>query len=298
MAVSWGMLAAIVASLVLLKILASKSSGHTIGIALGALLLAAVVGSMIVRVRHNPTPGVDVLADASVEAVLAQEVTESNEELWDRLTKSRINLSAGQVEDKATAPMETKEEAKGDTGTEATVAKPDWVENPPKRMGNVYRRVVTSDQYSTVEECHFQLEAKLREAVRERMQTLVDSGADSLHQAPEPDSIGIGLDFIMREICQDEYTETTEASFGEMKRVHVLMEFNPAVETQLRMAWMRHERIHRLRVVGVFVAGTLSLLAGAYGLLQFDTWTRGYYTKRLLLGASAAIIVAVVLLLS
>ena len=36
--------------------------------------------------------------------------------------------------------------------------------------------------------------------------------------------------------------------------------------------------------------GVLGLLGLCYGLLKVDTWTKGYYTKRLFLGVPAAII--------
>jgi hypothetical protein len=52
-------------------------------------------------------------------------------------------------------------------------------------------------------------------------------------------------------------------------------------------------------VVAKFAALVLAALASIYGLLQIDTLTRGYYSKRLLVGASAAIIaIAVALFVS
>jgi hypothetical protein len=43
-------------------------------------------------------------------------------------------------------------------------------------------------------------------------------------------------------------------------------------------------------VVGAGAGSILGLLGLIYGLLKVDTWTRGYYTKRLFLGVPAAII--------
>ena len=51
--------------------------------------------------------------------------------------------------DKSTTTPETDEPAR---------AKPDWVKSPPKRVGDSYRRVIKSDPFATVEECHKQLD--------------------------------------------------------------------------------------------------------------------------------------------
>ncbi|NOY28916.1 MAG: hypothetical protein GXP28_01710 [Planctomycetes bacterium] len=198
-----------------------------------------------------------------------------------RLTKSRIDLG--------------EERSVGEEGgeqdqdrAESTPAKPDWVNHPPKRVGNVTRRVVASDPFSTVEECHAQLEGLLQGAVHERLQDLIGEGPEFL--SPQ-----IGLGYIVQEICQDEFTETVSASFGEMRRMHVLMEFNPAVDAYLLAAQEKTERRHRLGVVGQFAAAVVGLLLLVYGLLKFDTWTHGYYTKRLLVGVPGVIIAVAVL---
>ena len=280
--------------------LATKASGRTIGIFLGAFILLmmsswlfmrassqkAAVGTTSVQLTQLAEPNIK-----SHEVASSEPLGTSNQELWDRLTRSRIDLS-----DEKNA-KEEKDQASEEDRSESKPAKPDWVTNPPKRVGNVYRRVVTSDLYSTTEECQLHLEWQLQEAVRERIEALVSEGAERSTLVPEPDSFGVSIGYIMREICKDEYTETVDASFGKMKRVHVLMEFTPAVEKQLQITWQRFERRRRLTVVGMYAGLVLGLLASIYGLLQFDTWTRGYYTKRLLVGVPAVIIAVVVLAL-
>ena len=110
--------------------------------------------------------------------------------------------------------------------------------------------------------------------------------------------MGIGLDYIMSEICREEYTETVSSSVGDMKRVHVLMEFDSAIDNHLRAAWQRYERLDRLSSVGGIAGLVLAGLATVFGLLKFDTWTRGYYTKRLLIGVPSAIIAIILLLIT
>ena len=102
--------------------------------------------------------------------------------------------------------------------------------------------------------------------------------------------MGVGIDYIRREIAKDEYVETVERSFGPMKRLHTLVEFTPSVDRELRERWEAHEREERLMAVGGVGGLAVSAVGLAYGLLKIDTWTKGYYTKRLFLGVPAAII--------
>ena len=74
-----------------------------------------------------------------------------------------------------------------------------------------------------------------------------------------------------------------------MKQVHVLMEFTPHREHLLE-SWQNYLRRYRLTSVAQSRAVSWPLWPSSIGMLQFDTWTRGYYTQRLLWGVPAAII--------
>jgi hypothetical protein len=117
---------------------------------------------------------------------------------------------------------------------------------------------------------------------------------------PAPDfgeyPLGITIDYIRREIAKDEYLETVERSFGPMMKLYTLLEFTPAVDRELTARWDNYRRQERLASVGVGAASVLASLALAWGLLRFDTMTKGYYTKRLFIGVPAAIISLVSLL--
>jgi len=288
------------AVLVLLLNLATKASGRVIGIVLGAVVLSIVIWGFI---HDNLQSDVEPAVETSLTAISAvpssAEPNISNQELWDKLTQTRIDLGEEKTTDNKNEEKEQASEAdKAENKPEQLnkPPKPDWLENPPKRMGNLYRQVVSSEPFYSVKECDQQLEILLLEAVRERLQTLASDGVSQSVLLPDLNSFGISQSYISREICKDEFTETVSFSLGEMKRVHVLMEFSPVVEDHLLATWKQHERRHRLGVVGKFAALALSLLASVYGLLQFDTWTRGYYTRRLLVGVPVVIIMAVVLL--
>ena len=55
-------------------------------------------------------------------------------------------------------------------------------------------------------------------------------------------------------------------------------------------------RSERFAVVGAGAGSVLGLVGLALGLLKVDTWTKGYYSKRLFLGVPAAIIGGLALL--
>ena len=179
-----------------------------------------------------------------------------------------------------------------DTGPVASGERPDWVVHPPKRVGNTYQRVVESGPFRTVDECHQELEEKLRRVIYHRM---VSAGAD----APDYrdfslaalETLGIGNDYIYREICRDEYVESMEASFGPMVRVYLLLVFDPPIEKHLGDLWREYQVDQRFRSVAFLSVAGLLLLGAVYGLLKFERWTRGVYDSRhLLLGAPVAII--------
>ena len=188
--------------------------------------------------------------------------------------------------------------AEADAYPAASGERPNWVVHPPKRVGNSYRRVVASGPYRTVDECHQALEEKLRQAVCQR---LADAAADDpAYRDFTPAScadLGIGIDYIYREICRDEYVESMEASFGPMVQVHLLLEFDPPIEKYLGTVWRDYQVRQRLGIVVFLAAAVLLSLGLVYGLLKLDTWTRGYYSKRLLLGVPVVIIGLVTLFL-
>lgn len=215
---------------------------------------------------------------------------ESNEELWDRFTEPRIKLEP--TADEPAAESESDDAAEQiDHQT-----RPEWVDASPKLVGNVYCQVVSSGPYETVEECHAVLESTIQLAVVKRIRQLVGNGKASQVKIPDLQQIGISQEFIFREICVDEYVEEVDSSFGPMKDVHVQMEFSESVRNQLRQAWQVAKRQGRLMLVAQGAGLLLAGLAAVYGLLKFDTLTRGYYTQRLLWGSGAVIIVIAAIL--
>ncbi len=224
--------------------------------------------------------------------------------LWEKLTKSQIDLTSGSTEeDNIVLDPSDKEATEAVAKTFGLDAEgnmpPPWVITPPKAIGNVYRKSVASDPFVTEEECRRQLESEqLPQAVSHRIEQLVSGEAGYPVTVASPLPLGIGLDYIFREICVDDFTGEVNSSVGTMKKVHVLLEFNDSVDNELRHAWLNHERKTRLQSFGKYAGIILAALAAVYGLLRVDTWTRGYYSQQLLWGSAIAIIAVVFLLVN
>jgi hypothetical protein len=189
--------------------------------------------------------------------------------------------------------------------------RPDWVNSPRQHVGEVWREVLVTEEWSTEPECQRAADIGLLLKTYEHVQRLVGDSFDRRWPdyrliAGEPGEVnyrldqlrsaGITVDFIRREIAKAEYLETVNRSVGPMMKLHTLVEFTPSVDRDLRRYWDSYRRQARLAGVGLGAGGILSLLGLAYGLLKVDTWTKGYYTKRLFLGVPAAIISLVGLL--
>ncbi len=210
---------------------------------------------------------------------------------------SDAESTADPVAATGSAPPTTTTTAKP---SEPAAPLPAWIDDPPKRIGQVWREVIETDQYATVDECYRAADILMRLATYDHLarlvgmenhaegvlvsQSLFDGRLEAL------DRFGIGIDYIRREIAKDEHVEKTERSFGEMKKLHTLIEFSPAVDRELRARWDAFQRQERFAVVGVGAGSILGLLCLVWGLLKIDTATKGYYTKRLFLGVPAAII--------
>jgi hypothetical protein len=179
--------------------------------------------------------------------------------------------------------------------------RPSWVSKPAKRVGNVRRDVVTTDEYATVDECYWAADRLLQLKTYEHIQRLLGTAYDSNRAldlrsealSVEGDSpwvltqlnkAGITVDYIHREIAKDEYLEKVERSFGPMLKLYTLIEFPPSIDSELRQRWEASQRQERFASVGFGATSILGLLGLAWGLLKVDTWTKGYYTKRLFIG--------------
>lgn len=283
------------------------------------LLLVAVVGVFLLTVyawrgasshrtaaerAHSsagaPDADVSVIDDQSQGGRAATVRTRLNEnaslsELWDQLHRVRIDLD---VEESAADEPPARDAP--ESAPESAAGRPGWVDQPAERVGDVYQMKLTAGPWKELADCHRELEAKLRVAVEHRIQQLAGSQTRIPHvRVPTLEKMGLGIDYVLRDLCTEEYIETHKSqSFEDMKNVHVLLEFTRESDARLLRHWQDYQRQQRVFAVALGAGGVLGVLSLIYGLLRLDTWTRGYYTKRLLLGVPAAIIAFVLFLMA
>lgn len=165
-----------------------------------------------------------------------------------------------------------------------------WVDAPTGRAGQVYRTRVAVGDYATREECERDLPDALRQAVGRYVDRLIGAGAGERIMSRLP------LPYIHEHIVKEEWEEHREARFGEMVRLHELLEFDQAANTYLRDLHQQTLEVERLKYTAVGAGGLFGLLATIFGYLKLDTLTRGYYTGRLRVAAAAVLAVVAGLL--
>ncbi|MCA9262111.1 MAG: hypothetical protein KDA61_22995 [Planctomycetales bacterium] len=177
---------------------------------------------------------------------------------------------------------------------ESPAARPDWVDAPPKMIGDKERLVVQSGPYSTVEQCMKEMWGPLNMAVHRIIEEMHEPQSE-LWGGGVPSAVGLGItrEYVLRELCVDQFVETQVASFGEMKRLYLLLEVGQTHRQYIREMLNQHYRDDRVFVVATAGGGVLASLGALLSLLKFDAWTRGYYSKRLFIGGPVAIIALV-----
>jgi hypothetical protein len=232
-------------------------------------------------------------------------------------------VQANDTDDKlAPAKAEGEMQIAADGVVESTsVPRPAWVDEAPKTVGNVRRQVLVAGEFATREECDREMDLQLFRATCNRIRELSHAGEGPLSDTgPEfayttlpgqahpirgsefaAIQLGrsgiVGIDFIRREIAKQEFAETVNRSFGPMQKLYTQIEFTKIVDEELLRRWDVFRRSERFAQVGFGAGGVLGMIGLALGLMKVDTWTKGYYTKRLFLGVPAAIISGLALLL-
>ena len=101
---------------------------------------------------------------------------------------------------------------------------------------------------------------------------------------------GITIDYIHHEIARDEYLEESQRSVGPMLKLYTQIEFYAVGRQRTAPAMADQPAAGAIRVCRLGASGGAGLLGLAWGLLKVDTWTKGYYTKRLFIGVPLAVL--------
>lgn len=194
-------------------------------------------------------------------------------------------------------------------------APPAWINDPPKRTGDVRREVIVTDPFATDDECYHAGDVALMFKVGDRIEQLsgrhlfdtkLPSVAQEYDHSFRLNAMGITREFLRRElVAKDpgsnesrECLETVTSSVGPMKKLYMQIEFTPAIDRELLQFAEAHSRQERFAAVGFGAGSVLTLLTMVWGLLKIDTATKGYYTKRLFLGVPLAIIAGVIAIIT
>jgi hypothetical protein len=275
----------------------------------------------------SAAPSADAVAESAAQSELtsaaktlkaaAEQMSEAASEGW-LLTATRalVNVSAKKpaaakpAAQAASAAASVKAAGAGEAleGVSASAAtsqaktsaksrsKPDWVTNPAGLVGETRHVVVSVGPYQSLDECYLALEEKMCEVALGRVRELASVESGSTVNVANLQQIRVGTDYVLRELCIGEYDEVVHASFGPMRKAYALMAFTQPQDKWLLDRWKDFARRDRLTVLAILSGLTVGGVAFVYGLLKVDTWTRGYYSKRLFIGVPAAIIGVVTLI--
>lgn len=287
----------------------NRSGLGLVGLGIAGILVAGMFWG-VSRSERVDGPAA-VVGSAAVDS-LPEEVP--LDALWDRLTAPRIALdgkpgseapldSAGAKQ--ASESPAVEEESAGDDIAVApgdkprsgeSPERPKWLDAPPTLGDGLRREIVSTAPFATLKECHDELLVLISGKVRQRISVLTHGVGARGGVVPQLTRMSLRIDQLLDQIVVDQYIEPVDASFGDMLKAHVLLEFGPEVDERLIAAWQAYVRRDRLGAVAATAGACVGVVALAFGLLKLDTWTRGYYTKRLFLGVPAAIIGALALL--
>lgn len=142
---------------------------------------------------------------------------------------------------------------------ETTVARPAWIELPPRLRSGIYEIVVKSGPWTTPGECQKALEEAEAKAAAEYMDVYISPGAGQL--------IPLETQYIRTRLQTEEFDETIHASVGVMHQAFARLAFDGAVRDELRARWRRSIASERLWYVGGAAAATLLVIGSAFSYL-------------------------------
>lgn len=211
----------------------------------------------------------------------------------------------------ASTSEESKTEESGDTDAEAAAAEtlavsndlvqpsepttadnklPEWVKNPEKSVPHVYRRLIESDWRDSADTCQRHNAIKIEQAVHEYVQELANEHTYGAY-VPSLAELGVTPRYIREQILKEHhYASRDFAHQSGMVNLYQQLEFDSRVSEDLASRWRTYARQQNVAGIAVVSGSVLAALAGVLGLIKLDTYTKGFYTKRLFIGVPAAII--------
>lgn len=141
-----------------------------------------------------------------------------------------------------------------------TEAQPNWVDAPPRAVGDVYRMSIAVGPYTTRAECDAQLPTALQEALDRYVEACL--GDEEVRRR-----IVLPTDYLRR-LVKDQREEVSEHSVGPMITLHVLLEFDRKAKDRVLAELRRTKVADRLWFAGFGWVVWLALLGVVYGSLR------------------------------
>ncbi|MDX1945399.1 MAG: hypothetical protein SFU86_08320 [Pirellulaceae bacterium] len=164
--------------------------------------------------------------------------------------------------------------------------RPEWVAAAPKLDGDVQQFSVSSEPWHSKPEARRKLDEAL---VAQTSEFIVDTLGSQL--ATSFPALHYDAKTIRARLVTANYDETiVSPSVGPMHVLHARLEFGPDFRAEIERKWSEIRATSRLVQTGLFAGAGLLILGAVFGFFRFDTATRGYYTGRLQLLTSAAIL--------
>ncbi|MBN1588489.1 MAG: hypothetical protein JW888_03150 [Pirellulales bacterium] len=165
--------------------------------------------------------------------------------------------------------------------------RPDWVDQSPGKVGDVYQTVVVVGPYSTRAECDEALPRALRAAVAQYVDLYL--GPDAKWNARLPDG------YLFEKVVRATWVETRQHSFAPMKKLYVLLEFDRKTNDLLKQRLDTTQVEERIVCVGIGLASVLAVLLVLYGALKIDLVTEGAWRRYALMAIVVCILAYVAL---
>lgn len=159
----------------------------------------------------------------------------------------------------------------------------DWINSPPKIVGNAYQMAIVVGPYTTRQECDAELPNELRKALQHYAEEVCFRGPSVPH-------VVLPDEYLRQEVVKEQWEEPHQSSVGPMVRLHVLLRFNSKVKERILEERYRNVIAGRLWQGGVGLAAILGLVAVIFGYLKIDLSTAGAYRGRLRFAAILAIL--------
>lgn len=160
--------------------------------------------------------------------------------------------------------------------------RPAWMDAETGKIGNLYRTRITVGPYLSRAECENDLPETLQKAVR--------TYAARLLGEEKAAHVSLSASYIDDHIVRSEWEERRQTTIDELVYLHQLLEFDGDAKGRIEASYRQAVVYDRLAYIAGGGGALLGLLTVLFAYLKLDTLTRGYYTGRLRLTATAAIL--------